>query len=181
MVIRRALSLYLLKKKLYIHCFLLHLDVSITTQLNSSYPYLFTDPVSQDESLNPGSIPTPAHDPKIYPAAVLCLLGSAYLLVLCFMRVCTPHRYQDEYYTRGFLAAGSSVLALLLLVLSSIMYQNAITELNLEYPHLIASQGPGMTMIGACFAAFFLASYLLLRGCMSMEAGSSGTEGYNPI
>lgn len=97
------------------------------------------------------------------------------------MRVCTPHRYQDEYYTRGFLAAGSAVLSLLLLVLSSIMYQNAIEELNLEYPHLIATQGPAMTMVGVSFAAFSLASYVLLRGCMSMESGGSGTEGYSPI
>lgn len=97
------------------------------------------------------------------------------------MRVCTPHRYQDEYYTRGFLAAGSAVLSLLLLVLSSIMYQDAIEELNLEYPNLIATQGPAMTMVGASFAAFCLAAYVLLRGCMSMEPGGSDTEGYNPI
>lgn len=157
------------------------LDVSISTQLNGSYPYLFADPVTQDVALNPEATPTPAHDPKIFPAAVLCLLSSATLVVFCFMRVCTPHRYQDEYYTRGFLAAGSAVLSLLLVVLSSTMYQNAITELNLEYPNLIATQGPAMTMIGVCFASFFLASYVLLRGCMSMDAGGSGTEGYNPI
>ncbi|KAI8056305.1 uncharacterized protein B0P05DRAFT_479135 [Gilbertella persicaria] len=154
-------------------------DVSIVSQLNTTYPRLFQDKIEQDTDLNPGAAPNPPHDPKIYPAAVLCLLCSATLLVFCILRVTVPHRYRDEHYTRGFLAWGSALLALLLLILSSTMYQNAIDQLNRAYPHLIASQGPGMTMIGCAFASFALAGYFLLRGCMSLE--SNHPEGYSPI
>lgn len=73
---------------------------------------------------------------------------------------------------------GSCILALLLLVLSSVMYQSAITQLNLAYPHLIATQGPGMIMIGCAFTAFTLAGYILLRGCMKID---SSNDGYSPI
>ncbi|OBZ82625.1 hypothetical protein A0J61_09325 [Choanephora cucurbitarum] len=154
-------------------------DVAIVNQLNTTHPRLFKDKIEQDTSLNPGAGPNPPHDPKIYPAAVLCLLCSAALLVTCAMRVVVPNKYQDEHYTRGFLAWGSAVLALLLLVLSSVMYQGAIEQLTLAYPHLIASQGPGMTMIGCAFASFVLAGYFLSRGCMALD--SSNAEGYNPI
>lgn len=153
--------------------------MAIVTHLNGTYPRLFKDEIQQDESLNPGSAPNPAHDPKIFPAAVLCLLCSAACLVFCFYRVMLPHKYQDEYYTRGFLAWGSAILALLLTILSSVMYENAVDQLNLTYPHLIASTGPGMAMIGCSFASFALAGYFLMRGWMSME--SSDTDGYNPI
>ncbi|KAK4513664.1 L-serine ammonia-lyase [Mucor velutinosus] len=154
-------------------------DTAIVSQLNSTYPRLFTDEIQQDADLNPGAAPNPSHDPKIFPAAVLCLLCSSACLVFCFYRVLTPHKYQDEHYTRGFLASGSAILALLLTILSNVMYQDAVEQLNMTYPHLIASTGPCMPMIGCSFAAFFLASYFLLRGCMSME--SSSTDGYNPI
>ena len=59
------------------------------------------------------------------------------------------------------------------------MYQDAVDQLNLAYPHLIATTGPGITMIGCSFASFALAGYFLMRGWMSIE--SSGTDGYNPI
>ncbi|KAF1801707.1 hypothetical protein V8B55DRAFT_1473341 [Mucor lusitanicus] len=154
-------------------------DTAIVNHLNGTYPRLFTDEIQQDADLNPGAAPNPSHDPKIFPAAVLCLLCSAACLVFCFYRVLTPHKYQDEHYTRGFLACGSAILALLLTILSNVMYQDAVEQLNMAYPHLTASTGPGMPMIGCSFAAFSLASYFLLRGCMSME--SSSTDGYNPI
>jgi hypothetical protein len=137
------------------------------------------DAVAQDSSLNPDAAPTPSHDPKIYPASVLCLLASATLVGLCILRIIQPLRYGDKYYTRGFLAAASAILALLLTILSSVMYQNAITELNLAYPHLIATQGPAMTMIGVAFCSFFLAAVCLLRGAMSDS--DNDTEGYAPL
>ncbi|KAI7903579.1 uncharacterized protein BX663DRAFT_485708 [Cokeromyces recurvatus] len=154
-------------------------DVSIVNQLNATYPSLFLDVIEQNDSLNPGASPNPPHDPKIFPAAVLCLICSAALLVLCVIRIILPGRYQDEYYSRGFLAWGASMFTLLLLILSSVMYQGAIKQLNLAYPHLIAIQGPGMAMIGFGFAAFTLAGFLLTRGCMSNEF--SDTNGYNPL
>lgn len=162
---------------IFINCSILFIDVSIVDHLNSTYPQLFEDEITQDTDLNPGAAPNPPHDPKIYPAAVLCLLCSAALLLFCIMRVAVPHRYQDEYYTRGFLAMGACILALLLLILSSVMYQSAITQLNLAFPHLVATQGPGMPMIGCAFAAFTLAGFVLLRGCMNIES----SEGYSPI
>lgn len=157
---------------------LINLDVAITNHLNGTYPRLFTDAIEQNEDLNPAAKPNPPHDPKIYPAAVLCLLCSATLQLFCVMRITVPHRYQDEYYTRGFLAWGSAVLALLLLIISSVMYENAVDELNKVYPHLIASVGPGMIMIGCSFASFAIAGYFLLRGAMSLEPD---TDGYNAI
>jgi hypothetical protein len=154
------------------------LDVAIVNHLNSTYPRLFTDEIEQNEDLNPGAKPNPPHDPKIFPAAVLCLLCSATLLVFCVMRIALPHRYQDEYYTRGFLAWGSAVLALLLVILSSVMYEEAIDQLNRTFPHLVASQGPGMAMIGCSFASFAISGYVLLRGAMTLD---SDTDGYSPI
>lgn len=146
--------------------------------MNSTYPRLFTNETQQDQDLNPGARPDPPHDPKIYPAAVLCLLCSATLSVFCVMRIAVPLRYQDEYYTRGFLACGSAVLALLLILLSSVMYQNAIYQLNLSFPNLVATQGPCMTMIGCSFASFAIAGCLLLRGAMNLD---SDADGYSPI
>ncbi|KAI9247220.1 hypothetical protein BY458DRAFT_590886 [Sporodiniella umbellata] len=154
------------------------LDVAISDQLNSTHPELFKEPVSQDNALNPGSAPNPPHNPRIYPAAVMCLLSSSLLLALGAYRVYKPQNYLDEHYTRGFLAAASTVFGLLLIALSSVMYQNAIEQLNLTYPHLTASQGPGMPMIGMAFACFFLASIALLRGVLRFD---SEPEGYNAI
>lgn len=154
------------------------LDVSISDSLNATYPQLFQDEITQDEDLNPGSAANPPHNPKIYPAAVMCLICSASLLVLSVYRIYKPQQYLDEHYTRGFLAAASTVLALLLLALSSVMYQNAIEQLNETYPHLVATQGPCMIMIGMAFACFFLASIALLRGVMRMD---SDPEGYSAI
>lgn len=138
------------------------------------------DAITQDASLNPDSAPTPSHDPKIYPASVLCLLASATCILFCVLRITQPLHYSDKYYSRGFLAAGSAVLALLCTILSSAMYQDAITELNLEYPHLIATQGPAMTMIGVAFCSFFLGAVCLLRGAMS-NSDDNETEGYAPL
>lgn len=155
------------------------IDVAIVNQLNSTYPRLFKDKIEQDTSLNPGASENPPHDPKIYPAAVLCLLCSSALLVTCMMRFLVPHKYQDEHYSRGFLAWGASVFALLLLILSCVMYQNAVEQLNLAYPHLVASEGPGIIMIGCAFASFTLSAFVLSRGCMSIDP--SEPAGYSPI
>ncbi|KAG1056759.1 hypothetical protein G6F46_005156 [Rhizopus delemar] len=154
------------------------LDVSISDNLNITYPQLFKDEIAQDENLNPGAAANPPHDPKIYPAAVICLICSGTLLVLAIYRVYRPQQYQDEHYTRGFLAAASTVLALLLVALSSVMYQNATEQLNETYPHLVASQGPCMILLGVAFASFFLASIALLRGVMRID---SDPEGYSAI
>lgn len=157
------------------------LDVAISDQLNATHPNLFTDAIPQDQDLNPEAAPNPAHDPRIYPAAVICLVCSSVLLLLCVLRVALPRQYPDQHYYRGFLAAGCTVLSLLLIILSSVMYQDAVDQLNKEYPHLIAVDGPCMTMIGVAFACFFLAAYSLLRGSMSMDSNNTSTEGYNPI
>ncbi|KAI8988308.1 hypothetical protein BDF20DRAFT_814475 [Mycotypha africana] len=154
-------------------------DVSVSNQLNETYPRLFIDKVEQDEALNPGASPNPPHDPKIYPAAVLCLICSAILLVCCLYRVTYPSRYQDEYFTRGFLALVSAVFALLLVILSTVMYSDAVDQLNRAYPHLQATEGTGLPMIGCAFAAFTIAGFILLRGCMSID--SNDNDGYSPI
>ncbi|KAI8993310.1 hypothetical protein BDB01DRAFT_716149 [Pilobolus umbonatus] len=156
-------------------------DIYVVNSLNQTYPLLFTDRVSQDESLNPGAAPNPPHDPKIFPASVLCLLCSAALLTLCVLRIVAPFKYQDIYYTRGFLACGSAVFALLLLILSTVMYNSAIEQLNVAYPHLIATEGPCMPMIGVAFMCFALAGFVLLRGSMSLESSGSNDEGYSAI
>lgn len=155
--------------------------MAISDQLNATHPNLFTDAIPQDQDLNPEAAPNPAHDPRIYPAAVICLVCSSVLLLLCVLRVALPRQYPDQHYYRGFLAAGCTVLSLLLIILSSVMYQDAVDQLNKEYPHLIAVDGPCMTMIGVAFACFFLAAYSLLRGSMSMDSNNTSTEGYNPI
>ena len=154
------------------------LDVSISNSLNITYPRLFTDAISPDTDLNPGAAPNPAHDPKIFPAAVLCLLCSGVSLFLGIWKWYQPHKYADQHYTRGFLAASSAVLALLLIALSSVMYQNAVYELNVMYPNLVASEGPSMIMVGVAFGSFFIASIGLLRGVLNADMSA---EGYNAI
>ncbi|CEG70138.1 hypothetical protein RMATCC62417_06087 [Rhizopus microsporus] len=154
------------------------LDVSISSSLNITYPRLFTDAISPDTDLNPGAAPNPAHDPKIFPAAVLCLLCSGVSLFLGLWKWYQPHKYADQHYTRGFLAASSAVLALLLVALSSVMYQNAVYELNVMYPNLVASEGPSMIMVGVAFGSFFIAAIGLLRGVLNADMSA---EGYNAI
>lgn len=155
--------------------------MAISNQLNATYPRLFKDEIEQDTDLNPGANPNPPHDPKIYPASVLCLLAGATLLIFCIWKVMSRH-YFDEFYTRGFLASAGAVLSLLLLILSVVMYQEAVKQLNLAFPNLVATQGPCITLIGIAFMCFSLASFVLLRGCMSIdEASTSNNEGYSAI
>lgn len=58
------------------------------------------------------------------------------------------------------------------------MYQNAVYELNVMYPNLVASEGPSMIMVGVAFGSFFIASIGLLRGVLNADMSA---EGYNAI
>ncbi|KAI8384272.1 uncharacterized protein BYT42DRAFT_478814, partial [Radiomyces spectabilis] len=139
-------------------------DVWVTDQLNKTRPQLFEDAVQQDEDLNPLAKPNPPHDPKIYAGAILCLLCGGAAFVLAIVRTTFYQYFQDDYYARGLLASGATTLALLLLAQSSIMYQNAVQQLNVEYPHLEATEGPCMTVIGVAFTSYFIASCIFMHG-----------------
>ncbi|KAI8143879.1 hypothetical protein BJV82DRAFT_609747 [Fennellomyces sp. T-0311] len=157
-------------------------DTTITGLFNGTYPELFQDAVELDPDLYPGAQPNPPHNPKVYPAAVMCLLcGGAAMTIGLFWTALYP-RFQDKYYSRGFLAWAAAILALLLVAQSSLMYENGVDELNLVYPHLEAEGGPCIVLTGVAFAAFAIAGYTYLHGCFSKEEdeGALG-EGYNPL
>ncbi|KAI9319806.1 hypothetical protein BX666DRAFT_1916482 [Dichotomocladium elegans] len=157
-------------------------DVTVVNMFNGTFPALFQDPAEQDSDLNPMALPNPPHDPKIYPASVLCLLTSGASVAAGIVFVLRYPRYQDKYFSRGFLAWGSAVLALLLLAQSTLMYQNGVKELNLVYPHLEAVVGPNLTLVGVAFACFAVAGYLLLHDVFkSSDEESALGEGYNPL
>ncbi|KAI9492883.1 hypothetical protein BDB00DRAFT_764656 [Zychaea mexicana] len=157
-------------------------DVTIPEKFNETFPELFTDEIEQDPDLNPASQPNPPHNPKIYPASVLCLLcGGAATLIGLVWAILYP-RFQDQYYSRGFLAWGAAVLALLLVAQSSIMYENGVDQLNLVYPHLEAVRGPCLVLSGMAFACFAISGYTYLHGCFSKEEDEAALgEGYNPL
>ncbi|KAI7859228.1 hypothetical protein BDC45DRAFT_432862 [Circinella umbellata] len=157
-------------------------DVTIAEKFNETYPELFKDPVEQDPDLNPASQPNPPHNPKIYAASVLCLLCGGAATTIGFVWTLLYPQFQDKYYSRGFLAWGAGVLALLLVAQSSIMYENGIDELNIVYPHLEAVIGPCMVLTGMAFASFIISGYTFLHGCFSKEEDDSALgEGYNPL
>lgn len=139
-------------------------DINIVNMFNATYPELFTDSVAEDE----GADPKPPHDPKIFVACVLCLLFSGVSIVLCFLKFIYRKKFQDEvYFNRGFLLAGSSACALLLIALCTVIYSNAANDLNSTYPHITADLGPCVPMIGVSFMVFLIATVLLLQGCWS--------------
>ncbi|KAF7727640.1 hypothetical protein EC973_007298 [Apophysomyces ossiformis] len=151
-----------------------------STMLNDTYPRLLKDPIEQDASLNPLATPTPLHNPKIFPAGVLCLLCGGAALLIGIARTAFYRYVQDEHYSRGFLAWGASALSLLLVAQCSIMYQNGVQELNTVYPHLEATEGPGLPMIGVAFAAFTLAGFTYMHGCFAKDDVAI-EDGYNPL
>ncbi|KAI7868697.1 hypothetical protein BDF14DRAFT_1789893 [Spinellus fusiger] len=151
-------------------------DVHVTARLNATYPSLFKDAVAQDSSLDPLAAPNPPHDPKISVAAILCLLCGGVGFALALTRAMFYRYYQDQYYSRGFLCWAAAVFALLLIAECTIMYGDAADELTVTYPHLVATQGPGLSMVGVAFASFVISGYSFMQGCFSKEE-----EGYHSI
>ncbi|KAL0089772.1 hypothetical protein J3Q64DRAFT_1730070 [Phycomyces blakesleeanus] len=149
-------------------------DVAVSDMLNGTYPELFENAIPQDPDLNPLAGPNPPHDPKIFAAAVLCLLCGGSGLTLGLLRT-MGRGFEDKHYGRGFLCCAAAVLALLLVAECSVMYANAATQLTREYPQLIATQGPGLPMMGVAFGSFVLAGFCFLQGCFSKE------DSYRPI
>jgi hypothetical protein len=145
-------------------------DVNMVSLFNATYPQLFLNSTPQDQNYDPFARPDPPHNSKIYVASVLCLLGAGGSVILCIIKFIYRRTYtgfQDTYYSRGLLSAFAGCTSLLMVALCSVMYPNAVTQLNLTYPNIIVTLGPCVTMIGAAFMVFFLASTCLLRGCSS--------------
>ncbi|KAG0166253.1 hypothetical protein DFQ30_007412 [Apophysomyces sp. BC1015] len=155
-------------------------DVMVSNMLNATYPRLVEDAIEQDQNLNPLATPTPLHNPKLFPAIVMCLIcgGAAFLIGVA--RTAFYRYVQDEHYSRGFLAWGSAVLSLLLVAECSVMYQNGVKELNVVYPHLEATEGPGRPITGVAFAAFAIAGYTYMHGCFAKDDVEI-EDGYNPL
>lgn len=62
------------------------------------------------------------------------------------------------------------------------MYQNGVMELNVTYPNLEASEGPGITLMGIAFMVFTISSYSYLHGCWSKnDEEAAYSEGYSPL
>lgn len=146
---------------------------------NETYPQLFTDEVELDQDLYPLAAPNPVHNPKVFAASVLCLLCSGAALVIGLLVIVMGYRFPDTHYSRGFFAWAAAVLALLLIAQSCVLYQNGAQMLNLTYPHLIASLGPGLPMIGVAFACFVLAGFAYLHGCFNKDEAIEG--GYSAL
>jgi hypothetical protein len=146
--------------------------------LNDTYPYLFTDAETPDSSVYPETVAQPTHDPRIFAACILCLICSGAAMVIGMCKILFYTHIQDASYTRGFLGVGASVLSLLLVAESTVMYKNGVNYLNLIYPNLQATEGPGITMIGISFMVLFLSSMAYLQGCFS---SNDDTEGYEML
>ncbi|ORX51233.1 hypothetical protein DM01DRAFT_261874 [Hesseltinella vesiculosa] len=155
-----------------IHCVhdesvkLLPFAVTVANTLNDTYPYLFLNANTLDENVHPDSVAMPSHDPKIFAAIILTLLCSGCAFLIGIAKMIFYAHVEDESYTRGFFALGSAILALLLVAETTVMYQVGVDLLNLLYPNLVASAGPGIIMIGIAFAVLFLASLAYLQGCL---------------
>lgn len=146
---------------------------------NATYPELFTDSVAEDDG---ATEPDPPHDPKIFAACVLCLLLSGVSIVLYVLKFIHRKKFQDEiYFNRGFLLAGSSACALLLIALCTVIYSNAVNHLNSTYPHLSADLGPCVTMIGVSFMVFLIAAVLLLQGCWTDKGNGREKYSYDSV
>ncbi|ORZ13999.1 hypothetical protein BCR42DRAFT_329922 [Absidia repens] len=145
--------------------------------LNDTYPNLFTDSETPDADVYPESVAQPNHDPRIMAACILCLICGGAAMAIGICKIVFYTRVQDESYTRGFCALGAAVVALLLVAETTVMYSNGIDFLNMMYPNLQATAGPGMILVGIAFMVFFLSSMAYLQGCFS----NNDDEGYEML
>ncbi|KAI8327782.1 hypothetical protein BC941DRAFT_364360 [Chlamydoabsidia padenii] len=150
--------------------------VTVPNLLNDTYPHLFTDTVTLDSAVYPSSVAQPNHDPRIMAAGIICLICGGAAVAIGFCKIFFYTRVQDESYIRGFCSLGAAVVALLLVAETYVMYHNGVDMLNLLYPHLKATVGPGMPMIGISFLVYFLSSLAYLQGCFSSNGGDDGYE-----
>lgn len=140
---------------------------------------MFENPVELDQDLYPLAQPNPVHNPKVYAASMLCLLSGGAAFVVGLLVILLGYRFPDTHYSRGFFAWGASVLALLLIAQSCVLYQDGAEMLNLTYPYLIASLGPGLPLIGVAFACFTIAGFAYLHGCFNKDEAIEG--GYSAL
>lgn len=144
--------------------------------LNSTFPDLFSDETTLDEAVYPSSVAQPSHDPRILAAGIICLICSGAAVAIGFCKIIFYTHVQDKSYMRGFCALGASVIALLLVAQTYVMYHNGVEMLNLKYPNQQATEGPGMIMVGIAFMVFFLSSVAYLQGCFSSNGDNEGYE-----
>ncbi|KAI8071410.1 hypothetical protein BC940DRAFT_234598 [Gongronella butleri] len=149
---------------------------TVPATLNGTYPWLFADANTLDSAVYPSSVAQPSHDPKIFAACILTLICSGCAFLIGIAKMVFYAHIEDESYTRGFFALGAAIFALLLVSETAVMYQAGVDMLNLTYPNLVASTGPGMIMIGMSFTALFLSSLAYLQGCMF-----SPSDGYEVL
>ncbi|CAO3620825.1 unnamed protein product [Cunninghamella blakesleeana] len=144
--------------------------------LNDTYPFLFKDAETLDSDIYPTSVNQPYHDPKIFPASILALICGGCSIIIGLLKVLFYHRVQDEHLARSFFAWAAAVISLLLIALTSVKYDSSNDLLNLIYPHLNASLGPGIIMEGVAFASFFLSGLSYMEGCYSSDPTDEGYE-----
>ncbi|ORZ10204.1 hypothetical protein BCR42DRAFT_114191 [Absidia repens] len=152
--------------------------ITVPSILNETYPSLFTDHVTLDEAIYPMSVAQPNHDPRIFAACVLGLICGGAAVAIGLAKITFYTYVHDASYLRGFCAMMAAVVSLLLVAETTLMYQSGIDSLNLLYPHLRATAGPGMTMMGIALMVFFLSSLSYMNGCLSRDTSD---EGYEPL
>ncbi|KAG2175334.1 hypothetical protein INT44_007822, partial [Umbelopsis vinacea] len=140
------------------------IDTFTANLFNATYPQMFADQITMDPDTQPLFTATPLHNPQIVAAAFLCLICSISAPLVAIARV-TTKKVEDKAYARGFLALLGAALAMILLTLVSMLYDNGQQILNLEFPHIQAETGNGKSIVGITFGLLFAASALLLRGC----------------
>ncbi|SAL98961.1 hypothetical protein [Absidia glauca] len=143
--------------------------VTVPTLLNDTHPSLFVDPVTLPEGVYPLAVAQPNHDPRIFAGCIICLICGGLAVALGAGKILWY--VQDTSYLRGFMAMMAAVVALLLIAETTIMYHGGVELLNLTYPHLLATEGPGITMMGTSLLLFGLSSAAYLQGCLSYEGG----------
>jgi hypothetical protein len=141
----------------------------VPTLLNNTLPSLFLDPVTLPEGVFPLAVAQPNHDPRIFAGCIICLICSGLAVALGAGKILWY--VQDSSYLRGFMAMMAAVVALLLVAETAIMYHGGVELLDRTYPHLLATEGPGITMMGTSLLLFGLSSAAYLQGCLSNENG----------
>ncbi|KAI8330770.1 hypothetical protein BC941DRAFT_404470 [Chlamydoabsidia padenii] len=148
--------------------------VTVPNLMNDTYPHLFMDPVTLPEGVYPLAVAQPNHDPRILAGCIICLICGGAAVSLGVGKI--VGYVQDASYLRGFMAMMAAVVALLLVAETTIMYHGGVELLNLLYPHLYATEGPGITMVGISLLLFGLSSAAYLQGCLSNDNSDQGYE-----
>ncbi|OZJ03503.1 hypothetical protein BZG36_05054 [Bifiguratus adelaidae] len=144
-------------------------DINVSSYLNDTHPYLFSNPNSPNPALHPEVTSNPPHQTGFFFALSVCFILSSLAICLAVCRQLPHLHYTDRYYTRGFLCLLSALFAALSYGLVAIHIHYGVNSLNLTYPNLVATVGPGQDLQIIAMAFLLVASWGFLKGCWGIK------------